>query len=72
MHGNITIAKLIQWQSDIVYGPLANGATTLLFESVPNYPDASRYWKVSLMCTRTTVSIRNLHQWLKSQMTWLN
>jgi len=28
----------------VVYGPLANGATTLLFESIPTYPDASRYW----------------------------
>ncbi len=30
----------------IVYGPLANGATTLIFEGVPNYPDASRFWQV--------------------------
>ncbi len=32
--------------SYIVYGPLANRATTVLFESTPLYPDASRYWKV--------------------------
>lgn len=32
--------------SYIVYGPLANGATTLMFEGVPTYPDASRYWQV--------------------------
>ena len=32
--------------SYIVYGPLANGATTLMFEGVPNYPDASRHWEV--------------------------
>jgi acetyl-CoA synthetase len=32
--------------SYIVYGPLANGATTLLFEGVPTYPDASRFWQV--------------------------
>ena len=32
--------------SYIVYGPLANGATTLMFEGVPTYPDASRFWKV--------------------------
>jgi acetyl-CoA synthetase len=32
--------------SYIVYGPLANGATTLMFEGVPNYPDASRMWQV--------------------------
>jgi len=30
----------------IVYGPLANGATTLMFEGVPNYPDGSRFWQV--------------------------
>jgi len=30
----------------IVYGPLANGATTLMFESTPMYPDAGRYWDV--------------------------
>ena len=30
----------------IVYGPLANGATTLMFEGVPNYPDNSRFWRV--------------------------
>ncbi|MFF3703671.1 MULTISPECIES: acetate--CoA ligase [Pseudomonas] len=32
--------------SYIVYGPLANGATTLMFEGVPNYPNASRFWQV--------------------------
>ena len=32
--------------SYIVYGPLANGATTLMFEGVPTYPDASRFWRV--------------------------
>ena len=32
--------------SYIVYGPLANGATTLVFEGVPNYPDYSRFWQV--------------------------
>jgi acetyl-CoA synthetase len=32
--------------SYIVYGPLANGATTVMFEGVPNYPDASRHWQV--------------------------
>jgi acetyl-CoA synthetase len=32
--------------SYIVYGPLANGATTLMFEGLPNYPDASRFWQV--------------------------
>ena len=32
--------------SYIVYGPLANGATTLMFEGVPTYPDAGRFWQV--------------------------
>ncbi len=32
--------------SYIVYGPLANGATTLMFEGVPNYPSSSRFWEV--------------------------
>ena len=32
--------------SYIVYGPLANGATTLMFEGVPSYPDSSRFWQV--------------------------
>ncbi|WP_306120327.1 MULTISPECIES: acetate--CoA ligase [unclassified Roseitalea] len=32
--------------SYIVYGPLANGATTLMFEGVPSFPDASRFWEV--------------------------
>ena len=39
--------------SYIVYGPLANGATTLMFEGVPTYPDASRFWKV---CERHKVN----------------
>ena len=40
--------------SYIVYGPLANGATTLMFEGVPNYPDASRFWQV---CDKHKVAI---------------
>jgi acetyl-CoA synthetase len=32
--------------SYVVYGPLANGATTLMFEGVPNYPDTRRFWQV--------------------------
>jgi acetyl-CoA synthetase len=32
--------------SYIIYGPLANGATTLMFEGVPTYPNASRFWQV--------------------------
>jgi len=32
--------------SYIIYGPLANGATTVMFESIPTYPDAGRYWDV--------------------------
>ncbi len=37
----------ITGHSYIVYGPLCNGVTTVMFESVPNYPDASRYWQVA-------------------------
>ncbi len=40
--------------SYIVYGPMANGATTLMFEGVPNYPDASRFWQV---CDKHQVNI---------------
>ena len=32
--------------SYIVYGPLANGATTVMFEGIPNYPDPSRFWRI--------------------------
>jgi acetyl-CoA synthetase len=39
--------------SYIVYGPLANGATTLMFEGVPTYPDAGRFWEV---CAKHKVS----------------
>nr|WP_260583877.1 acetate--CoA ligase [Sphingopyxis sp. PET50] len=44
----------ITGHSYVVYGPLANGATTLLFEGVPHYPDASRFWQV---CDRHRVNI---------------
>ena len=40
--------------SYIVYGPLANGATTLMFEGVPNYPDSARFWQV---CDKHQVNI---------------
>ena len=36
----------ITGHSYIVYGPLANGATTLMFEGVPTYPDAARFWQI--------------------------
>ena len=36
----------ITGHSYIVYGPLSNGATTLMFEGVPTYPDSSRFWQV--------------------------
>jgi acetyl-CoA synthetase len=36
----------ITGHSYIVYGPLANGATSVMFESVPTYPDAGRYWRM--------------------------
>ena len=40
--------------SYIIYGPLCNGATTLMFEGVPNYPDASRFWQI---CDKHKVNI---------------
>ncbi|HUS55929.1 MAG TPA: acetate--CoA ligase, partial [Thermohalobaculum sp.] len=40
--------------SYIVYGPLANGATTLMFEGIPTWPDASRFWQV---CEKHKVNI---------------
>ncbi|MHC5732780.1 MAG: AMP-binding protein, partial [Nostoc sp.] len=36
----------ITGHSYIVYGPLANGVTTLMFEGIPTYPDASRFWQI--------------------------
>ena len=36
----------ITGHSYIIYGPLANGATTIMFEGVPNYPDSSRWWQI--------------------------
>ena len=44
----------ITGHSYIVYGPLANGATTMIFEGLPNYPDASRHWQV---CDKHKVNI---------------
>ncbi len=44
----------ITGHSYIVYGPLANGATTLMFEGVPSYPDNSRFWQV---CDKHQVTI---------------
>ncbi len=44
----------ITGHSYVVYGPLANGATTLMFEGVPNYPDASSFWQV---CDKHGVNI---------------
>ncbi len=40
--------------SYILYGPLANGATTIMFEGVPNYPDTSRFWEI---CDKHNVEI---------------
>jgi len=60
--------------SYIVYGPLANGATTLMFEGVPNFPDPSRFWqiidkhKVSIFYTAPTAIralMREGEEWLK-------
>ncbi|VAW95303.1 Acetyl-CoA synthetase [hydrothermal vent metagenome] len=44
----------ITGHSYILYGPLANGATTLMFEGIPSYPDASRFWQV---CDKHKVTV---------------
>jgi len=44
----------ITGHSYIVYGPLANGATTLIYEGLPNYPNASRFWEI---CDKHNVNI---------------
>ncbi|MEC7491087.1 MAG: acetate--CoA ligase [Pseudomonadota bacterium] len=44
----------ITGHSYILYGPLSNGATTLIFEGVPNYPDFSRFWEI---CDKHSVNI---------------
>ncbi|MDI9348364.1 MAG: acetate--CoA ligase [Methylacidiphilales bacterium] len=44
----------ITGHSYVVYGPLANGTTTVMFEGIPNYPDSSRFWKE---CDKHNVSI---------------
>lgn len=44
----------ITGHSYIVYGPLCNGATTLIFEGMPTYPDASRFWQI---CQKHKVNI---------------
>jgi acetyl-CoA synthetase len=60
--------------SYIVYGPLANGATTLMYEGIPNYPDPSRFWqiidkhKVSIFYTAPTAIralMREGEAWVK-------
>ncbi|MEZ5472336.1 MAG: acetate--CoA ligase [Marinicella sp.] len=44
----------ITGHSYVVYGPLANGGTTLMFEGVPNYPDFSRFWQI---CDKHNVNV---------------
>jgi acetyl-CoA synthetase len=44
----------ITGHSYIIYGPLANGATTIMFEGVPNHPDAGRFWDV---CDKHSVTL---------------
>jgi len=48
--------------SYIVYGPLANGAVTLMFEGVPNYPTSSRFWEI---CDKHSVNIRTSRKSLR-------
>jgi len=44
VHGCVADVGWITGHTYIVYGPLANGVTTVVFESIPTYPNASRYW----------------------------
>ncbi|XP_047133685.1 acetyl-coenzyme A synthetase 2-like, mitochondrial isoform X1 [Hydra vulgaris] len=46
IHACVADIGWITGHSYVVYGPLANGATTVLFESVPSYPDPGRYWEM--------------------------
>jgi acetyl-CoA synthetase len=46
VHGCMADVGWITGHSYIVYGPLANGVTTVMFESVPTYPNAGRYWQM--------------------------
>lgn len=48
----------ITGHSYIVYSPLANGATTLMFESTPLYPDAGRYWVCSFVLHTQPLGLR--------------
>ncbi len=71
-------AGWITGHSYIVYGPLCNGVTTVLFESVPNHPDPSRYWNVANDLGAVTLytaptALRSLlregDQWLRAMPT---
>ncbi len=63
----------ITGHSYVIYGPLANGATTLMFEGVPNYPDPGRFWhiiekfRVNIFYTAPTV-IRSLIRYEKTYL----
>ena len=53
--------------SYIIYGPLCNGSTTLMFEGVPTYPDASRFWQI---VDKFKVNIFTQHQ-LLLELLWV-
>ena len=46
VHGCMADVGWITGHSYIVYGPLSNGVTTVMFEGMPTYPNASRYWEI--------------------------
>jgi acetyl-CoA synthetase len=46
IHGCMADVGWITGHTYIVYGPLSNGVTTVVFESIPTYPNASRYWEL--------------------------
>ncbi len=60
--------------SYIVYGPLANGATSLMFEGVPTYPDAGRFWQVveKFKCTQFYTAPTAIRSLIQKGDDWVN
>ena len=64
----------ITGHSYVVYGPLSNGATTVLFESTPVYPDPGRYWEMTerLGLQHLYLAPTALRMLLKSGNSWVH
>jgi acetyl-CoA synthetase len=60
--------------SYIVYGPLANGATSLMFEGVPTYPDAGRFWQIveKFKCTQFYTAPTAIRSLIQKGDDWVN